>query len=249
VTAKMDILVARRAPRPLAVADGIQLLQDAVLLADLKTGRRVLGEWAAEHGYEALVSSVLEPALALVGERLKRQEVSLAQSYVLSMMVEEVLEHVLEVHAANSELVARKGPVVVANIEDDCQPLGRRIVSTFLQVHHWEVCDLGVDVEAKSLVDRAVAIGARVIGVSAMTRSTAENILKVRDEIDARGLKERIQLAVGGAAFRLDPDLARHVKADGTAPNVFAALHLFEELWQRADGQPATAEAERSPRP
>ncbi|MBN1605192.1 MAG: cobalamin-dependent protein [Polyangiaceae bacterium] len=223
------------AGRSLAASDAIQLLEDAVLLADLKTGRRVLGEWAAQRGYEALVSDLLEPALASVGERLMRQEVSLAQSYVLCMVVKEVLEHILESHSGDAELAARKGPVVVANIEDDCQPLGRRIVSTFLRVHHWDVCDLGIDVEAEAIVERAIALGARVVGVSAMTRSSAENILKVRAEIDARGYTSRIQLAVGGAVFRLDPDLVRHVKADGTAPNVFAALPLFDELWQRAE--------------
>jgi methylmalonyl-CoA mutase cobalamin-binding domain/chain len=231
----MPSMAAQKVEKHLASSDAIRLLENAVILADLKTGRRVLAEIAAQHGYEALVSNVLEPALASLGERLKRQEVSLAQSYVLSMIVEEVLEHILEAHSRDPEPVPRKGPVVLANIEDDCHPLGRKIVSTFLQIHHWEVCDLGIDVEAKTITDKAISIGARVIGVSAMIFTTAENILKVREEINARGLENRIQLAVGGAVFRLNPDLVAHVKADGTAPNVFAALPLFDELWRKAE--------------
>jgi methylmalonyl-CoA mutase cobalamin-binding domain/chain len=229
-------IVGAKPERRLVSSDAVELLESAVLLADLKTGRRVMAEMAAEHGYERLVSEVLEPALTSLGERLKRQEVSLAQSYVLSMMVDEALEQIPKSRDEQSAL-PRKGPVVLANIEDDCHPLGRKIISTCLRIHGWEVCDLGTDVEATTMVDRAIGIGARVIGVSAMIYSTARNILKVREEINARGYEHRIQLAVGGAVFRLNPDVVSEVKADATAPNVFSAVALFEELWHRAGPQ------------
>jgi hypothetical protein len=68
-------------------------------------------------------------------------------------------------------------------------------------------------VDAKTFVDEAVRTGARVIGVSAMIYTTAENIRKVRQEIKTRGLEKRIKLAVGGAVFRLRPELVQKVGA------------------------------------
>ena len=80
-------------------------------------------------------------------------------------------------------------------------------------------------------VDAALANGARVIGVSAMMLTTAENIRALRSEIDARGLGGRIQLAVGGAVFKLRPELMLEVGGDGTASSAIQAPELFERLW------------------
>jgi methylmalonyl-CoA mutase cobalamin-binding domain/chain len=128
-----------------------------------------------------------------------------------------------------------KGPVILGNIEDDCHPLGRKIVASFLRLNGWDVRDLGIDVEAGRLVDEAILVGAKVIGVSAMIFTTARNIRKVREEIDRRGLTGMIMLAVGGAVFHLRPELVQEVGGDGTADNAFAAVSLFERLWKLAE--------------
>ena len=213
----------------------ITALQEAVENADLRTGRAILDKIVEEYGYEALVLDVFEPLLVDMGEKLKRKEIPLAQTYMFSSLADQVL-NAYELSEKNTvhRDAPLKGPTVVANIEDDCHSLGRKIVATMLRIHNWEVYDLGIDVEASEIVDKAIEVGASVIGVSAMIFSTAENIVKVRQEIDARGYKGRILLAVGGAVFRLRPDLAEHVGADGTSPNAFAAIVLFDELQERA---------------
>ena len=220
--------------------DKVGLLEKAIMQADLLTGKRLVSAIAVENGYESLVFDVLEPILATLGKRLQRQEASLAQSYVASLVVEEALRLHQSFRSPRnlpgSPEPVRKGPVVLANIEGDCHPLGRKIVSAFLNIGNWNVCDLGIDVEASRIVDKAVEIGARVIGVSAMIFTTAESIRKVRQEINARGLEGRVMLAVGGAVFRLRPELAGQVGGDGTAPSAFSAAALFDELWQRAKG-------------
>ena len=90
---------------------------------------------------------------------------------------------------------------VIGNIEDDFHALGRRMSAppcvrtdglftiwamTCCRPYSW---------------DKAIEVGARVIGASAMMLTTARNIRKLREEIDRRGLTGRIQLAVGGATF------------------------------------------------
>lgn len=108
------------------------------------------------------------------------------------------------------------------------------MVGAFLRARGWTVHDLGNDVPAATFVDKAVEAGARVIGVSAMMLTTARNIKAVREEIDRRGLTGRIQLAVGGAVFRVTAGLAEEIGADGSAANALAAVELAGRLWERS---------------
>jgi methanogenic corrinoid protein MtbC1 len=60
------------------------------------------------------------------------------------------------------------------------------------------------------------------------------NIRSVREELESRGLSGRIQLAVGGAVFRLRPELVEEVGGDGTAPSALQAPALFDRLLARS---------------
>ena len=191
----------------------------------------LLGE-VERSGFTSMFTSLLEPVLAEIGENWMAERISLAQGYVAGKVAEEVLLAA----AARGELtpVAKKGPVVLCCIEDDYHALGRKLVGIFLRASGWDVTDLGNDVCASELVDKAVATGARVVGASAMMLSTAVNIRSVREELDRRGLSGRIQLAVGGAVFRLRPELVEEVGGDGTAPSALQASSLFDRLLSRS---------------
>ncbi|GAB1484745.1 hypothetical protein MASR2M78_35630 [Treponema sp.] len=119
---------------------------------------------------------------------------------------------------------------VIGNIEDDYHSIGRRMVATLLRMDGWLVKDLGNDVLAKAFVDEALRMEASVIGVSAMMLTNAQNIRKVRKEIDNRKLENKIKLAVGGAIFVMRPELADEVGGDGTAINAIECPMLFNRL-------------------
>lgn len=70
--------------------------------------------------------------------------------------------------------------------------------------------------------------------VSVMMFVNTKKIKKLRDEIDNRGYKDKLMLAVGGSIFNLQPELVKTVGGDGTAPNALSAVKLFEELSLRS---------------
>ncbi|EHJ47556.1 cobalamin B12-binding domain protein [Solidesulfovibrio carbinoliphilus subsp. oakridgensis] len=189
------------------------------------------GEGAAK-GFGHAVHAILEPVLAEIGERWARDRLSLAQGYVAGKVAEDILRKMAE--STPFPAGERKGPVVIGNIEDDHHALGRKMVAIFLASAGWEVVDLGNDVLPTRFVDTAEESGARIIGVSAMMLTTAENILLVRRELDRRGLGGRVQLAVGGAVINLRPELVPRVGGDGTCANAIQAPALFDRLWARA---------------
>lgn len=210
-------------------------LIDAITLADREAASKIISRWADENGYEAVFTDIMEPVLIRLGDEwLKQESVTIAQVFVAARIAEDILNHIAEERKSVAESVTPKGPVVFGNIEDDFHSLGRKIVVSFLRINGWEVIDLGNDVTPKEFVDTAIESGARVIGVSAMTTTTARNIKKLREEIDSRGLKGKIQLGVGGAVFIVNPALVEEVGGDGTAKNALIAVGLFERLWEAA---------------
>lgn len=188
------------------------------------------------------MTDILEPVLQQLGEDWQNQEqVTLAQAYVAGKVAEEMLTRIAARRQTTEQAPPSRGKVVIGNIEDDFHGLGRRMVATFLRLDGWEVIDLGNDVAATTFVDTAVAAHSRVIGVSAMMRTSALKIAQVRAEIDRRGLRGRLQLAVGGAIFTLQPALVPQVGADGSTTNALAASALFDRLWQASLAQEGQA--------
>ena len=216
-------------------------LLERILAGDRRSATALVEEWAEDHGYERAVTEILEPALTLFGDRWATEDdVSLAQGYIAGKVAEDIMERAAASQAVKSPVSESKGQVVIGNIEDDCHVLGRRMVATFLRLAGWEVYDLGEDVLAAAFVDKALEVGAPIVGASAMMYRTALNIKKLRKEIDDRGLSGQIQLAVGGAVFIQRPELVKEVGGDGTARNAIAAPALMEQLLEKVPQEGGT---------
>ena len=85
------------------------------------------------------------------------------------------------------------------------------------------------------VVDKAVEVGAKIIGASAMMYITALNIKGIREKLDRRGLSGKILLAVGGAVFRLRKGLIDEVGADGGCQTALQVPALFENLLKQLE--------------
>ena len=217
--------------------DHQQELLDAIQQADRAGANAIIQDWARGRSYQRVVPELLSPTLETFGHLWAHREIgfSLATGYVAAKVAEDVLARLLEDTRLRGEAQAPlKGPVVLGNVEDDFHPLGRKMVGAFLKADGWEVHDLGVDVSPAQFLDAAEAHGARVIGASAMMYTTAKNAAKLREELERRGQAGRIQLALGGAVFKLRPELLATFGGDGTAPSAVEAPALFERLWRCA---------------
>ena len=209
-----------------------QILFEAILTGHRSLANEIIDKWGKEHGYPSAVKDLLEPTLELIGKKWEAEQISLAIGYLAGKIAEDTLGKALELQQAIPLL---KGPVVIGNIEDDFHALGRKMVGIFLQTAGWKVIDLGNDVMAEQFVNTALENKTRIIGISAMMFTTAQNILSVRKEITKRGLGGQIKLAVGGAVFKIRPELVKEVGGDGTATNAVDAPSLFDRLWKEAE--------------
>ena len=217
-----------------------QIQRDAlfghILNAEREEAKSLLLSIVQERGYETALRYILEPTLRLIGDRWSKDSISLAQGFVAGKVAEDFIANTKDVlvdEVGKEQPIAEGSPprvAVMGNIEDDYHSLGRSMVISFLELRGWSVTDLGNDVLADELVDTAVRISAPVIGVSAMMLTTARNIGSVRRVLRERRLEDKIALAVGGAVFRMRPELVAEVGGDGTADTGIDAPDLFEAL-------------------
>lgn len=178
-----------------------------------------------------IVFQVIIPAIDQTINRMDgNEDLSLAQHFMASQIASDVVEAMLSQFETAPEAIGR---VVIGTAYGDVHSLGKRIVIGSLRANLVEVTDLGVSVKPERFVDEAVARQAEVIGISSMMLHTARGpngCLKVREILKARGLEQKIKLAVGGAPFRFDPELYRVVQADAWARDGITASRVITDL-------------------
>lgn len=210
------------------------LLLKALLEAEREAAGRIVVNWAESHTYLGALTDLFQPVLDMFGNLWIKGEISLAQGYVAGLVAEDVFlkASLSDEFPKSSDENARIA--VIGNAEDDYHALGRKLLVVFLKLAGWQVHDLGNDVVAGDFVQKAVETNACIIGVSAMMYTTALNIRKIREELDKKNLSGKIQLAVGGAVFRIRPELCEEVGGDGTTDNALQANELFYFLMERS---------------
>jgi 5-methyltetrahydrofolate--homocysteine methyltransferase len=214
-----------RAPGAGGPAKKAEGLHAAVVLGD-REGVVPFIEAELEAGADpfALVNEKMIPAILEVGDKYEKKEYFLPQLMASAETMQagfDRLAPLLEEGGA-----AEKPRVVMATVEGDIHDIGKNIVSLMLGNHGFEVVDLGKDVKAADIVDRAEELEAAVIGLSALMTTTMVRMAEVVDLVRERGLKAKVML--GGAV--LSRDYADSIGAHGFAPDAVAAVRLAEEL-------------------
>lgn len=189
-----------------------------------------LTEWSQQSSFKSVIYTIMEPLLVRYGKLWMQGKLSLAHGYLSGKVAEGFYMIAAQDAEFNQSSGKPRGTIILGNIEDDFHPLGRRLVNVYSQAAGWNIIDLGNDVQPELFVEKAVACHADIIAVSAMMFTTAKNIIKVRTELDRNALSGKIKLAVGGAVFKLRPELVHEIGGDGTAETAMDAPKLFETL-------------------
>ncbi|MGH8082276.1 MAG: methionine synthase [Lysobacter sp.] len=106
------------------------------------------------------------------------------------------------------------GKIVMATVKGDVHDIGKNIVGVVLACNNFDVIDLGVMVPAQTILDRAKAENADLIGLSGLITPSLEEMSHVAREMQRQGFT--MPLLIGGAttsrahtALKIDP----HYKA------------------------------------
>lgn len=146
---------------------------------------------------KVILNDGLLAGMMVVGGKFKRNEVFVPEVLVAARAMNagvSILEPRL-VEVGNEPV----GRAVVGTVKGDLHDIGKNLVIMMMKAAGFEVVDLGTDVEAAAFVDKAEEIGADVIGMSALLTTTMPNMKGVIDELNARGLRSKYVVMIGGA--------------------------------------------------
>jgi cobalamin-dependent methionine synthase I/REP element-mobilizing transposase RayT len=89
------------------------------------------------------------------------------------------------------------GRFLIATVKGDVHDIGKNIVGVVLACNGFEVTDMGVMVPCDKILDKAIVLGADVIGLSGLITPSLDEMVHVAREMERRGFK--VPLLVGGA--------------------------------------------------
>ena len=120
------------------------------------------------------------------------------------------------------------GTVVIGTIQGDIHDIGKTLVATMLSAAGFKIFDLGVDVPVMTLVEKARAENADIIGVSALLTTTMVRQRDVVEALDDMGLRPKVKVLVGGAP--VTRDWVKEIGADGFSEDAVGAVAAAKQL-------------------
>lgn len=176
-------------------------LRDALIVGDASRST-VLTKAALAQGLpvKRLLTDSIKAATDVVGEKYDNGEYFLANLVRCGDSFKAAIKEI-EGHLKTGPEAGTDGHrVVIATVEGDLHDIGKNLVITFLQGDGFAVEDMGVDVPAKRLVDKAVETKADIIALSCLMSVTRDGVAQVCKELETRGLRDHFAVLVGGAA-------------------------------------------------
>jgi 5-methyltetrahydrofolate--homocysteine methyltransferase len=176
----------------------------------------------------SVLNEVLLPAMKDVGDRFGAGELILPFVLQSAEVMKKAVAH-LEKFLERKEGVS-KGNVVLATVYGDVHDIGKNLVKTILTNNGFTVHDLGKQVPIATVLEKAVAVNADAVGLSALLVSTSKQMPFCVEELHRRNLN--FPVVVGGAAINRRFGYKIHFTQGGTpyAGGVFYAKDAFEGL-------------------
>ena len=174
-------------------------------------------------GLSALDAMVVD-SLKRIGDGWDDGTCSLAQIYMSGVICQEVLNELLQGIERHRSVFPRMGIGVLL----DHHAMGKNMVLSVVRAAGGEILDFGCGLDVASMVALALEEKVEILLVSTLMLPSALHVRELRDMLDRSG--RQIRLIVGGAPFRMDPDLWRRVGADADGGNAAGVIGILERL-------------------
>lgn len=144
-----------------------------------------------------IINNILMPSLDKVGAMFESGKLFLPQLIASAESAKESFAVINK--AMSSSEKSYKGTIILATVKGDIHDIGKNIVKVLLENYGFKVIDLGKNVDKSVICDRAEKDKVKLVGLSALMTTTAENMKETILEIKKRKLDCKVM--VGGAAI------------------------------------------------
>ena len=171
---------------------------------------------------EARLNDGLLAGMMVIGGKFKRNEVFVPEVLVAARAMNAgiaILEPKL-VEIGSKPV----GKAVIGTVKGDLHDIGKNLVVMMMKGAGMEICDLGVDVEPDTFIEKAEEIGADIIGMSALLTTTMPNMKTVIDRMKEKGVRDKYIVMVGCAP--VNQSFADEIGADYYTPDAATAAEV-----------------------
>ncbi len=201
----------------------IEELKEALINIERVQVRNILNEAIAKNSQEK-AEHLLVQAFESIGNDWENGDAALSQLYMSGRICEEIIG---EFASSGTQKKPTQPKMAIAVLED-FHGLGKRIVQSALGAAGYKVEDFGLGVAVKDLAHRVQKEEIEILLISALMLPSALAV----GQLVAHFKEENypIKILVGGAPFRLDPNLWQEVGATATAGTASEVVGALEKL-------------------
>jgi 5-methyltetrahydrofolate--homocysteine methyltransferase len=181
-----------------------------------------------DHGVspEAIMERGLSSAMAVMGERWRKNEVFIPEVMIAARAMNSGLALLDQIWSRSDSPL--KGKVMVATVRADLHDIGKNMVSMMFRGAGFRIVDLGVDVPEDKIVQAIQDHRPDILCLSSLLSTTLPNMKVTLDAVDRAGLRQNVLIMVGGAP--VTQEYADRIGADGYADNAALAVIVAERL-------------------
>ncbi len=200
---------------------------DAVLAGDSE----IIGVLITKALDEALsareiVDNHLIPAINQVGKLFDEKKYFLPQLIQSAETMKKGFTFVEPLLKQADAVEEKEVVILMATVKGDIHDIGKNIVALMLRNYGFKVYDLGKDVSAETIINKAKSLNAHIIGLSALMTTT---MVEMRDVIKlAKEQNLNCKFMIGGAV--VDAEYAKEIGADGYSRDAYEAVKLAKRL-------------------
>jgi len=178
-----------------------------------------------------IINSAIRPALDHVGEKYQNGSIFLPELMIAAKITEAAVA-VLEPILLEKGLQVDSGPkVIMATVKGDIHDIGKNIVILLMKSAGFKVFDLGVDIPAETILEKAKDVKADIIGLSAVLTTTMGRMREFIDILKEEGVRDQFKVIIGGAP--VTQNYADAISADGYAADAAGAIEVSRNLVHR----------------
>ena len=165
---------------------------DTALEADLQEAVELLGS------AHAVVEGPLMAGMERVGALFESGKMFLPQVVKSARTMHRAVDVLRPQLEAGMSAGSGKGLFMLATVKGDVHDIGKNIAAVILRCNNFEVLDLGVQVDARTIVEKALEHRPDFIGLSGLISPSLNEMVNVAEALRRAGIK--VPLFVGGAA-------------------------------------------------
>ncbi|MBD3195740.1 MAG: hypothetical protein GF317_11830 [Candidatus Lokiarchaeota archaeon] len=183
---------------------------------------------ALDEGKEAFeVLGALTKGMDEVGRRYEEKEYYLTELVLAGETMKEAFE-VLQPALAAADEGQEKTKIILATVKGDNHDIGKNILASLLLSSGFEIHDLGMDVDANTIIEKVKETNATIVALSSLLTMTVEQIKVVHEALQEAGLRDDVKLIVGGAPLNME--LAKKLGADDFAEDAVDGVKHIKNL-------------------